>query len=70
MQSSSSSNGPSKLVLNYMAMGFPEAMVTKVIAELGNNSVLVSAYAYMFLHTHVISITLITFQEKVMMMQL
>ncbi|KAI3733498.1 hypothetical protein L6452_12941 [Arctium lappa] len=37
-ESSSSSKCPSKLVLHFMTMGFPEAMVTKVIAELGEDN--------------------------------
>ncbi|KAI3817542.1 hypothetical protein L1987_11337 [Smallanthus sonchifolius] len=37
-ESSSSSNYPSKIVNDFMKMGFPEAMVTKVIRELGENN--------------------------------
>ncbi|KAI3730916.1 hypothetical protein L1987_62096 [Smallanthus sonchifolius] len=37
-ESSSSNNYPSKIVNDFMKMGFPEAMVTKVIRELGENN--------------------------------
>ncbi|XP_071714418.1 DNA (cytosine-5)-methyltransferase DRM2-like [Rutidosis leptorrhynchoides] len=36
-ESSSSSKGPTKVVLHYMEMGFSEALVTKVIQELGES---------------------------------
>ncbi|KAM0014788.1 putative DNA (cytosine-5-)-methyltransferase [Helianthus debilis subsp. tardiflorus] len=37
-ESSSSSSHPSKIVNDFLKMGFPEAMVTKVISELGENN--------------------------------
>ncbi|MFS7958772.1 putative DNA (cytosine-5-)-methyltransferase [Helianthus anomalus] len=37
-ESTSSSSHPSKIVNDFLKMGFPEAMVTKVISELGENN--------------------------------